>query len=251
MYQIAFVVLLVFSLFSGCKTQNSPESEPKVELKQCFIADLSKHETNQRILKAVLEEEIDLLHANRSVDKAHDLAQRISQIAQALSAKGFSSDAYQVPALDQNSIVSFNCFVLWEGEQNTGESIPLTFFVYLWPSEELAQRYYSESWNNYYTTNIHSHPIPCALATLEGTLIQKNYELVDPVKRTVRLVNEESFKKYEASVDDLNAPFIHQVYSKGSGNALAVSLHAYGLPTEKQVMEAFKVNHDLHSYIED
>lgn len=240
-------VLFVSLLFSGCKSQ-SKEPEQQIYVKRSFISDFSKHEANQQILGAILEEEIDLLNAKRSVDKAHDLAKRISQIAEALSAKGFSIDAYQIPDIDQNSIVSFNHFVLWEGGQNRNESIPLTFFVYVWPSKELAQKYYKDSWNSYYGTEIHSHPIACAFALLEGTLIERSYELIDPAKRKVQLIHEERFEKFEGSIDDLNQSFIHQVYSKANGKAFAVSLHAYGLPTEKQVVEAFEENSHLHTY---
>lgn len=240
-------VLFISFLFSGCKSQ-SKEPEQQIYVKRCFISDFSKHEANQQILGTILEDEIDLLNATQSINKAHDLAQRISQIAEALYAKGFSIDAYQVPDIDQNTIVSFNHFVLWEGEQNSGESIPLTFFVYIWPSKELAQKYYTDSWNSYYGTEIHSHPIACAFALLEGTLIERSYELIDPAERKVQLIHEERFEKFEASIDDLNKPFIHQVYSKGSGKAFAVSIHAYALPTEKQVVEAFEENSYLHTY---
>lgn len=240
------LVLLAFFLVSGCKSQSTPALQRQIEVKRCFISDLSKHEANQRILKGILEEEISLLKAKPSINKAHDLAQRISQIAKALSEKGFSIDAYQIPDIDPNSILSFNHFVLWEGEQNSGEPISLTFFVYIWPSEEFAQQYYTDSWNCYYGTDIHSHPIPCAFASLEGTLIQKTYELIDPAQRTVKLVNEETFKNFQASMDDLDTPFIHRLYSKGNGKALAISLHAYGLPTEKKVLEAFTEKSDSY-----
>jgi hypothetical protein len=222
--------------------------ETKRDVKRCFIADIPKHESNQKLLKELLEQEFAAVTS--PPDQAADLMTRISEIADTLLKRGFSADAYAVPAIDENSIVSFNCFALWEGEQNGRETPPLTFFAYVWPSEEFALQYRSDPLNSYYSSIIHSHPITCAFTVLQGTLIQKNYEQVACrlSNRVVRLTGEATFHKLEASVDDLKNPFIHQLYGRGTGSTPAISLHVYGLPSEEQVMKSFKEMHHLHSY---
>ena len=221
------------------------EKSPKDHINRCFVSDLSKHKKNQQILKTVLENELSSLDAKSPAERANFLIERISHIGKKLCVNGFFTDAYQVPRIDENSIVSFNAFVVWEGEQ-----IPLTFFIYVWPSKELAQRYYSDSWNSYYGSVIHSHPISCAFVVLDGVLIQRNFALLDSENRTVRLTTEDTFQKFDAAIDSLATSFIHQLYGKGTGSLPTITLHAYGLPTEKEVMESFKTTFSLHSFSE-
>lgn len=190
------------------------------------------------------------------VDQSNYLSARITNIANTLLKDGFLADAYEIPNFDQNSIISFNCFALWEGEKNTKGSIPLTFFVYIWPSEELALKHNSANpLNRRYSSIIHSHPIPCSFAVLQGTLIQKNYECIgsDPMAKFVRLIDEEIFRKGEGDVDDLTKPRIHQLYNNGHNSKICLSLHAYGLSSAEKVMTCFRetISERTYSHVKD
>lgn len=230
-----YILALIILFFCQCATSCAGVS-------YCYVVDDAKHEYNRKLLHAIVEQELSALGPKKTaVDKAKYLSARISRIADKLLKKGFAADAYGIPPLEKNEAISFNYFGLWEGE---AKSIPITFLVYVWPSEELALKYNAE--DAYYASDIHSHPISCAFAVLDGVLHQKSYELVE--KRTVRLANEEVFKKCEGSVDDLNKPFIHQMYSKGTGAKPSLSLHAYGLSTVEKVMQSFEENSVMHSY---
>ena len=215
-----------------------------LDVKYCYIRDIVKHEHNQKILKSILDKELVTLDSNKTFDdQANYLSARITKIANTLLIQGFSADAYAIPNFDQNSIISFYSFVLWEGEKNTSGSIPLTFFVYIWPSEELALKHNSSNpLNCLYSSIIHSHPIPCSFAVLQGSLVQKNYERIvsDPMVKIVRLINEDIFQKGEGDIDDLTKPFIHQLYSKNPDSKMCLSLHAYGLASEEKVMKCFR-----------
>ncbi|MBA2726708.1 MAG: hypothetical protein H0U49_00845 [Parachlamydiaceae bacterium] len=168
----------------------------------------------------------------------------ISQITKALVKEGFSIDAYEVPEIDQNSVTSFNCFTLWEGDNKFSGSIPLTFFVYVWPSEGLATCA-SKSLN---ASIIHSHPIPCAFAVLKGTLVQKKYELVtsSSLGNSIRVIDEIIFCEGEGDIDGLKNHFIHKLCNKGS--SVCLSLHAYGLPSSGEVMACFRDTESTCSY---
>lgn len=211
-------------------------------MENCYVVDASKHESNQKLLIAIVKQELASLSPKKTPDEqAKYLGNRINQISDKLLKRGFAAEAYGIPELDENSIVSFNCFSLWEGK-----SIPLTFFVYVWPSEELALKYnFADPLNRHYCSDIHSHPIPCAFAVLEGTFYQKNYVRSEG---GVQFIGEEVFQKCEGSIDDLQEPFIHQMYSKGTGTKPALSLHAYGLSSEAKVMQCFDENSSQHSY---
>lgn len=149
-------------------------------------------------------------------------------IANTLLEKGFQIDAYDVPEGVQDSILSFYSFPLWEGN-----SIPLTFFVYVWPSEQLALQYNASQ--NRYGSVIHSHPIPCAFTVLHGILTQNSYELAS--EKAVRFICEERFQVGTGDIDDLQKIFIHKLYNRDSKYCL--SLHAYGLSSAEKVRECF------------
>lgn len=200
-----------------------------------LINDPQKHEANKKIISVIIEQELEPVSTKTASEKASFLSERITKIAKEALKKGFSTDAYSLPKLDPNSTVSFDFFVLWEGEKNPG-SIPLTFLVYVWPSEKFSTQYIPV---DYYKSIIHCHPIPCALAVLQGTLVQKNYKLVSKNDKVVRLIDETTFQEGEGEVDDLRKSFIHQVYNPGP-NAKTLSLHAYGLSSEEKVMKCFE-----------
>lgn len=228
-----FILLLLFLLQFSNKIYS-------LDVKYCYIKDRVKHESNQKLLKTVLEQELTR-HVSSwpPVDQANYLSAKITNIAQEIVKKGFSADAYEVPEFDQSSVVSFNCFALWEGQNNATGSIPLTFFVYVWPSEEFALKYNpSDPSNRRYSSIIHSHPIPCAFAVLQGAITQNNYEQVSA--KGIRFIDQEIFHEGEGDADDLKRPFIHKLYNRGDHSNVCLSLHAYGLPSSEKVMTCFR-----------
>lgn len=211
------------------------------EIKYCYIENISKHESNQRILQEILERELADIELNNSIDKSKHIISKISSIATSLLQKGFDVAAYQVPEMGDHSIVGFNCFSLWEGKQ-VCPSINLTFFVYVWPSEEFALQYHSSHPNNcLYGTTIHRHPISCAFSVLQGELVQNSYEKIEPCSCVIRKLNEKVFQIGEGEIDDLTKPFIHRLYNKAS-TPMSFSLHAYGLPSSEEVFSCFEKN---------
>lgn len=209
-----------------------------LDVKYCSIGDPEKHAHNQQLLKVIIEKE---LSAQEAKDQAHYLSANITKIASSLINQGFSAEAYVLPSPNPHSLLSFNCFALWEGKNNPSGEIPLSFFVYIWPSETAALKYNATSpQNHYYRSTIHCHPIPCAFAVLKGSLIQRNYACVNPMEKTVHLIDDETFRKGEGDVDDLTESRIHQLYTKDCDSGLCLSLHAYGLSSEEQVMKCFK-----------
>lgn len=176
---------------------------------ECYIKDAEKHRHNQELLQAIIQREDD-----------SNLTNRINQIGAELLKSGFSVDAYAIP-----NRASYKCFALWEGG-----TIPVTFFVYVWPAEE--------------GSNIHSHPISCAFTVLQGTLSQNTYEL--SAKNNVRLINSKTFQKGEGAIDDIKKPFIHQLTNKTAEPCL--SLHAYGEGSAEKVMQTFIKTSAKHTY---
>ncbi len=215
-----------------------------VDVKSCYIKDPFKHEANQKLLNSILDREFSYLSDTLPADQAIHLSESISKITKALVKGGFSADAYEVPEIDQNSITSFNCFTLWEGNKKVSGAIPLTFFVYVWPSEGLATCA-SKSLN---ASIIHSHPIPCAFAVLKGTLVQKKYELVtsSSLGNSIRFIDETIFCEGEGDIDALRNQFIHKLCNKSS--SVCLSLHAYGLPSSDEVMACFRDTESTCSY---
>lgn len=220
-----------------------------VDTKCCFIRDCSKHEANQKLFKSIIDQEITLLDTSMAAkDQADYLMRKISELAKRLLDDGFATDAYGIPEINENTIASYYSFPIWEGGGHM-ESIPVTFFVYVWPSQESILEYHpSHSGRFPYGTKIHSHPIPCAFAVLDGILTQSNYERVGV--KSVRWTAEEQFARFEGALDLMENPFIHQVYTKGMDFKPAISLHAYGLPYEEKVRQCFLESRCTH-YFDD
>lgn len=221
------------------------------ELKYCYIKDQNQHAHNQKLLRTIIDRELTSYDLSTTpVEKANFLAARVSQISQELVKSGFLAEAYAIPNLDRNSIVAFNCFALWEGKC-IHDSIPLTFFVYVWPPEKLALQYQGHHSPKYYSSSIHSHPIPCAFATIQGVLIQKRFEPLafSGFTKRVKLVKEDYFGFGEGEYDDLKQLSIHQLYTK-NGTTPCLSLHAYGMSSSENVLECFKQTLPTHTYYE-
>ncbi len=196
------------------------------------IVDVQKHESNQKILEKILKEELATQRSAISAEKY--LLLKVHEIAKKLVENGFSADAYST-----SQEIEYDAFPLWEGK-----TIPATFFVYVWPSQEAALQLNPN--RGAYGTTIHSHPIPCALAVLDGSLIQQNFEKVEA--NLARAIGEETFNQFEGPIDDLKEPFIHRIYSKASP---ALSLHIYGLPTAEKVYKCFEENYLSHTFREE
>lgn len=235
MKQLRFFILLTFVLMSSYLT---------AELNYCFIKDEAKHLANQKLLESILEQELAVCPYNSPSDQANFLSRRIHTIGKALLAEGFLCEAYGTPTVHPQAYLCFNFFPLWEGKNH---SIPLTFFVYAWPSKELALSYNSnDPRNQYYASLIHSHPISCAFAVLDGSLIQKSFELIEGT--TVRLTHTERFFKGEGEIDDLSGLFIHQMYNPEKSTKLTLSLHIYGLDSSQKVIQSFNETASHHTY---
>jgi len=187
--------------------------------KECYIQDMVKHKENQKLLQTILSE-------NPNED--------INQIGARLLQRGFYTDAYAVPKLDDETLVEFNCFTLWEGKTR-----PVTYFVYVWPSKEYAESPYSAS-------NIHSHPITCSFTVLQGSITQNNYEPIAEGSKVVHKIGQKTFTIGTGDSDNANTPFIHRLCNLESKTC--ISLHAYGEPTAKKVMETFRETSSKHTY---
>lgn len=225
--KLLFVLTLLIPLFSSLLALN---------VTSCEIVDLSKHTYNQSILKKAVENELACLFNENPDTQAAHLRAKISQIGQELIRQGFWVDAYQIPQIDQHTVLSFNCFDLWEGKH-----IPLTFFVYAWPSKDEALKWNADSQNTRYCTAIHSHPIPCAFTVLFGILTQRSYETISGQGDTkVRMISQERFEPGVGDVDELQDTFIHKLSNEESNSKICLSLHAYGLPTVQKVMSCFR-----------
>lgn len=207
------------------------------DIRYCYIKDPAKHASNQALLSNILEEELKSFAQESPSEQASHLTSRIMPIAKKLLKNGFQTDAYDVPEGVQDSILAFYSFPLWEGN-----SLPLTFFVYIWPSEDLALHYNASQ--SRYGTVIHSHPIPCAFTVLDGVLTQNTYELASG--RAVRFINEERFQEGTGDIDDLQKSFIHKLYNKDS--KLSLSLHAYALSSAEKVRACFNETRSAYSY---
>jgi hypothetical protein len=217
-------------------------------LNLCYIVNPSHHQFNQKLLAKLIDKELAALAGTSSTEQAAYLSTHLPRIAQELLHDGFLVDAYAVPAACSDSFLAFNSFPLWEGGDNGG--IPLTFFIYAWPCEEWVNSLAQEN-NSYYGSNIHSHPIPCSFATLQGALIQYNYALVPDQKRIVFRSGQERFPPGTGEADTLtqsSQPFIHQLVGSEAGSKPCLSLHAYGLPSSQEVLYCFRSTSKSHSY---
>ncbi len=208
-----------------------------LEINPCYVKDGEKHQRNKEILASIIQEELSTLNVT-SDEKSRYLSNRIDQIARKLICRGFHKEAYQVPQINHQQAASFNCFALWEGASQTVDRIPLTFFIYIWPSEKSSQHYHGGSYHSY-QSNIHSHPISCALSVLCGSLTQRCFSRTDPQNKVVKMVRTDIFNEGEGDIDDLKQPFVHQLCNKDH-EPMTLSLHAYGLASAEQVMNCFR-----------
>lgn len=246
MFRALCVFLLVFLSQTSVKLFG-------VDVRHCFIKNSAKHACNQRLLEEIVEQELVQSAMKRGAeDQATYLSSRLQQIVHSLLERGFSVDAYAVPEIDQRAVVSFNCFSLWEGDRQADGAVPLTFFVYIWPSEVYSLKHNScEPRNSQYGSIVHRHPIPCAFAVLSGALSQSTYEeevQASNNERCIRCIKEEIFQVGEGESDDLRVPFIHKLYNPGTHSTVTLSLHAYRLPSAEKVMNCFRNTFSQCSY---
>jgi hypothetical protein len=215
-----------------------------MEVSRCQIVNGAKHQFNCRLLHGIIEKELAAAPLqNPSPQSLADLlSEKISRISLLLLEKGFAADAYALPS-DTHAPLCFDLFTLWEGR----DAIPLTFVVYAWPSEEFALNCHAE--NSFHATSIHSHPCSCALAVLQGTIVQQNYERAPGVtERAVRLISEETFHVGEGSSDDLGALFIHRLIGHDMGIKPCLTLHAYGVSSREKLETLFIQSQPMHTY---
>lgn len=238
--QVSFIIL--FTILSASLFGD--------ELLRCQIANQTKHQHNQTILNTIINQELSTVNPTTTPEeKAAYLSVRIREIAQKLLASGFTSDAYEIPEFNKNQLLSFSAFPLWEGKD---AAIPVTFIVYVWPPEKVALKYISDtSYNRFYASCIHRHPISCAITCLKGTITQQNYRLSKafPMKeRVVELINEEQFNPGEGDVDDNSKPFIHRLVCRHNDTCPCLTLHAYGAGSKDEAFKIFNETCDTCEY---
>lgn len=218
------------------------------EVVRCSVKDTGKHGYNIRILKGIIEEELSAVPNYSSQQKADYLLAKTTAIARKLLQKGFCPEAYGMPEFNEMYPVSFTYFPVWEGER---QQIPVTFLIYAWPAQRVALRYNPHSaWNCLYATPIHSHPIPCSLAVIQGSVVQTTFRTIEVGSTRVRPVVSRTLLVGEGEADDLKETFIHQIYSNDTYLDVSLTLHAYQLPTAAQVMNCFRVNSDSCTYFQ-
>src|SRR5262249_31900928 len=143
------------------------------------------------------------------------------------------------PKNDRMHGLIFQSFPIWEGKI---QGIPLTFFIYAWPSERTALGLNPS--NRWYCSNIHRHPIPCALTILKGSLVQETYQEVQE-KGVASFKEAESLYEGATVVDDLKEQMIHRLICRDDLGACCLSLHAHSLSSAKEVWDCFsKTFHD-------
>lgn len=205
-------------------------------LGRCHVSNLKIHQQNQRLTAQLIEKNLQALPKSLTAEeRAYELNHSISSLAQQALQEGLDLSIYQCRML-QDGQLSFGMIPLWEGGRQAKPSIPLTFFIYVWPPEWLARSKVSTCTD--YATSVHSHPISCSLAVLKGTIDQEEYV---PIKnsRLAQRIKVETLQPLAAVIDDREESFLHRLVCRDKSRACAVSLHGYGAPTDEAVQRIF------------
>jgi hypothetical protein len=237
---ISLIIYIMFQLlpFKIFPSQNAVESG---------VLDPYIHQKNKAIFAQVISQELGHL-ANRSNPEITSfLSTHISEIADAAIQKGFDLSIYQYK--ERPPYLVFTIIPLWEGRKAMGREISLSFMLYAWPPEDIARKFDQSSRNMrsqgdpchcYYASNIHEHPISCALTVLHGTVTQEIFKRVESMPyRVVRKVGEQVIKKGDSVIDDNSDSFIHRLVCRDIAGQTALTLHGYGAATAKEVENVF------------
>ncbi len=221
------------------------------------IQNLDAHQKNLSIFAQTIEQELSHLPLSFSPqERAHSLRMNIVSIAQQVIHKGFNVSIYHYK--EQLPYLAFSIISMWEGKSIKDQEIPLSFILYVWPPEAIAKKHDQPSTmtkmkedphNCYYASNIHDHPIPCALTVIEGTLNQETFsQLAGPPDRLVKKINEEILKPGSAIIDENQTPFIHRLVCRDPNQKASISLHGYGASSAADVENIFYKSYTQHTY---
>lgn len=215
-------------------------------LTESGIQDLKLHRENQALFADLIDQQLESIDSSRPAELLRFLNYHIHDLGQLILQKGFDLSAYHYSTYrDPNlSYLYFTVTPIWEGKMYARRPLPLTFFLYVWPSESLARQCNSipnpqDDRAYYYASDIHSHPITCAFTVLRGRLIQETYSLIQEHPVDIRKIDEQTFKEGEYCVDDHSGLFIHRLVSRQTGNP-TISLHAYGAGGAYEVIHLFQ-----------
>ncbi len=231
--KILFALLVVTAFFGVRLLFSSPIQEAGIE-------NATQHQKNKAIFNSVIEK------ALQRYPTAETLLLHMGEIGEEARKNGLVLSAYSYVTHPDTGELCFTAIPIWEG----GERIPVTFFLYIWPSIGEALKTEKAIDNSYYASNMHSHPIPCAFTLLQGSITEYCYlqDKTHPLS-PVREVGKKKFYIGEGDVDLNASPFIHQMVFEGEGKKPAITCHAYGKPTASQVMETFRRTHNEHVYL--
>lgn len=169
-------------------------------------------------------------------EKAAYLSHDIGLIAREAKQKGIDLRRYHKIYATNNGTPCLNSQPVWDGHS---AGIPVTFFIYTWPAERIARSINPRS--TLYSSNVHKHSTRCAFAILQGTLVQENYTDVPGYTSNVaRYEGTNQLKEGDTEIDDLstNNPFVHRLICRDPQDQICISLHAYGHPSEDQILRS-------------
>lgn len=195
------------------------------------------HDMNKCILERAIEHQLAILRPKTPTQAAYELSLHLPDIAKKALEDGFNPHIYFYKKSSRTQELIYHAEELWEGRDHN--SIPLTFFVFVWPPENLAKQANPQSC--FYASSVHSHPISCALVVLFGSITQEVYQ-----DCPLRKIGEEVLKVGDFSFDDNNDPFIHRLVCRSPGSSPAITLHAYGAASTKEVDKIFEETRSAH-----
>jgi hypothetical protein len=223
---------------------------------QAGICQPPVHQKNQQLCAKILERVCQNFPSSYTPkQRAHYLSAHLDDLAFMLLNQGIDLNAYSYQTYGNTPYLQFSMMTLWEGKQTQPE-IPLTLFIYVWPPEKLAQEVAknqncreNDPRKNFYASNIHGHPLSCALTVLKGTICQENYQAVKGWPFNVaQKIDEEILKSGSLAVDDNSTPFIHRLLCRDESQEPAYTLHGYGASSTQEVHHIFKTTKELYSY---
>ncbi len=232
MFKINAILLLCFVM--GFYVSDLIAQEDHLE--RCYVSNSNSHRHNQYLIGLLIEKKLQILPKNLTAEeRANELNQSIGSLAQQALQEGLDLSIYTC-RIQKDGQLSFGMIPLWEGGKQAKPPIPLTFFIYVWPPEWLARSKVPDSTD--YATSVHSHPIPCSLVVLKGTIDQEEYVPIKNSRRAQR-IKVETLYSLATVIDDREESFLHRLVCRDKSRACAVSLHGYGAPTDEAVQRIF------------
>lgn len=228
------IVLLIF-IMKICISDLAAQEEDHSE--RCRVSNQDIHRQNQRLAAQLIGKKLLTLQRDLTArQQAAELNRSIGVLAQQLLQGGMDLSIYSCRT--QQGQLSFGMIPLWEGGREAKPSIPLTFFIYVWPPEWLAKSKVFNPTNH--ATSVHSHPIPCSLTVLRGTIDQEEYlPIKDSRRHLAQRVKTITLNPFATVIDDRKDSFLHRLVSRDQGRTCAISLHGYGAPTDEAVQRIF------------